>query len=363
MRELRYNKISNEFDKTDSEIKIPQFDQPSKKLKIFFWIILGCFSVFFAEVISGSSMLPFFEIWGLTMVLPLYTLHTLILAHIVFKQGKPNLYTLFLAGMLFGMYEAYITKVLWEPPWNASAFSLGGVAVFEFFILVFWWHAFFAFIFPLLLAENLLTKSRDVMGSQPERVQNLFATKKKCYLILIIFAIWCGGFQSMNSLEPAYSVLSGILATTVLGILILIWRKKTNGRNFTIYDLLPNKIGFYILFCLLITYYIFTGIFLRPEAYPDIIGHISIWIIYSLIFILFYFNLKKSKVELPREKIEPAIGFSWKLYVIFSLIFTFSSATIKIFPPISVLCFGFGSFFGIGIGIILFILSIKKALK
>ena len=53
------------------------------RLKLLFWIIVGCLSTFFAEVLAGSDMFPFFNLWGIMVLIPLYLLHTLILAYVV----------------------------------------------------------------------------------------------------------------------------------------------------------------------------------------------------------------------------------------------------------------------------------------
>ena len=45
--------------------------------KLVFWLLLGVLSVIFAEVTCASSPYPFFDTWGLLVVTPLYTLHTL----------------------------------------------------------------------------------------------------------------------------------------------------------------------------------------------------------------------------------------------------------------------------------------------
>lgn len=82
---------------------------PNFKTKLFFWLILGCLSTFFAEVISGSFFFPFTRPTGIILIIPLYTLHLLALAYIVYNYGKAKFYTLFIAGTIFGMYEAYAT--------------------------------------------------------------------------------------------------------------------------------------------------------------------------------------------------------------------------------------------------------------
>ena len=110
--------------------------------------------MYFAEVVSGSDMYPFFNVVSYLLVLPLYTLHTLVLLYIVFNYGRGEMYVLFPAGAIFGLYEAYITKVLWNPTWSEAEFKIVGVAVIEAMVLVLFWHAFLAFILPLFLAET-----------------------------------------------------------------------------------------------------------------------------------------------------------------------------------------------------------------
>ena len=96
----------------NTEISVP------KKHQWLFWVILAAFSTFFAEVFSGSDMFPFFNAWGILVVVPLYGLHIILLASLVYRAEKPRFSSLVYAGMLFGLYEAYLTKVLWAPPWG-----------------------------------------------------------------------------------------------------------------------------------------------------------------------------------------------------------------------------------------------------
>ena len=53
------------------------------RTKLMFWALLGCLSVIFAEVVSGSSLFPFLSLWGIIGVFPLYALHTRVLAWVV----------------------------------------------------------------------------------------------------------------------------------------------------------------------------------------------------------------------------------------------------------------------------------------
>lgn len=337
---------------------------PSKKLKIFFWIILGSLSVFFAEVISGSDMFPFFTIWGLLIIFPVYTLHILVLSHIVFNYGKPRFYPLFIAGAIFGMYEAYLTKVLWNPAWGDAFVSLGGIAIIETILLVLFWYSFMSFIIPLFVGESILTGSRGIVNGLPNVIRDLFTSRKATYIILILFAVLSGIFQSANSPSPMHSLLSGLSTTAVLLFLIYLWRTKTKGKEYSIQMLLPDKREFSILVTLLIVMYVVMGIFIRPEALPGATPQLIIWIIYAGLFTILFFHLKKSKnMDLP-ESITTPIKFSWKILILLSLLFTISSAFTELiagsFGNIIMLIFWIVDCI---IGISVFFLSIKDLIS
>ena len=334
--------------------------QPSKKLKIFLWIILGALSVFFAEVVSGSDMFPFFHIWGLLIIFPLYTLHILVLSYIVFNYGKPRLYTLFIAGAIFGMYEAYITKVLWNPPWGDPLFSLAGIAVIEAIVLVLFWHPFMAFIIPLFVGESILTNSRGIINGLPNRIRLLFNTKKKSYILLVLLAILFGIFQSLNSPSPIHSLLSGLSTTAVLILLTYIWRNKTKGKEYDIHILLPDKKEFSVLLAVLIVMYVVMGIFMRPEALPGLVPQLSIWLIYAGLFILLFFHLRNFREMILPERINSPIKFSWKIFILLSLLFAIFSAASKfiVAPFKDIIMLIFWLIFGV-IGISILFLSAK----
>lgn len=260
--------------------------------KLLFWLNLGVISTFFAEVISGSDMFPYFHLWGIVTVVPLYALHSLTLVTLVFRFGRPTLPALYFAGTLFGLYEAYITKVLWNPPWNGTeAFKLADVAVFEVLVLVFFWHVWMSFILPLLAAETWLTNSNQILGCFPPRLQRFFSSPAG-WLVIAVFG---GFFVSINAKSVGETLLSGLGVLGVLGVAGWLWRRLTRGETYTLEELLPNRKEFRFLVLLLAGLYIFTGFFLRPEAYPSIVGHLTIWVLYALLALLFWLALRRSK--------------------------------------------------------------------
>jgi hypothetical protein len=138
-----------------------------RRARYLFWVILGALSTAIPEVTAGSDLYPFFKVIDYLLVIPLYTLHSLVLWYVVWRGGRPRLYNLFPAGALFGLYEAYMTKVIWDPTWAAAPLRMFGVAVVETLVLVLFWHSFLAFIVPLFIAETALTSSREIAGGLP----------------------------------------------------------------------------------------------------------------------------------------------------------------------------------------------------
>ncbi len=302
----------------------PMDQQPSRSTKLFSWLILGSLSVFFAEVVSGSDMFPYFNSWGIVAIMPLYTLHILVLAYVVFNIGKPRFYTLFLAGTIFGMYEAYITKVLWSPSWGEPLFLLGGVAVVESVVLVLFWHPFWAFIIPLFVGENLLSNSNEIVNGLPDRAKRMLNAKRS-YLFVPLFAFLAGMLQSGNSPSPGLSLLSGFSTLGFLIVLIIVWRKVTKGREYSLRQLLPSHKEFKVILSLLILLYVTMSLVIRLDILPGLLPQLTIWLMYAAMFLLLYQHIKKSRESPLPETIQLHRPVKLTKLVILSLIFTFAS--------------------------------------
>ena len=318
-----------------------------KKHRWLFWLILAAFSTFFAEVFSGSDMFPFFSAWGLLVVVPLYGLHTLLLAHLVYRADKPRFPSLVFAGMIFGLYEAYLTKVLWAPPWG-DPIIIAEFAPVETLVLVFWWHCWFSFIIPLVVAEKLLTGSTSLGESLPGKVGNFLNN----WTGLAVVMAFGGVFQSINSPSVGQSLLSGISTTAVLIGLTLIWKRVTRGRVYSMKDLLPNRRQFRWLLIPTGIMYLVMGILIRPEAYPGLLGLLVIWILYGISFLLLFISLKGAAPKVENWELK---SWSSKKWLLLAGIFPLAAVTGEIifqglFEPLA-LVFWFG---GIAFGIVMF---------
>jgi len=258
---------------------------PPARARILFCLLLGVFSTFFAEVASGSTLFAFTSSFGLLFVFPLYVLHITVLSAIVFGFGRPRFYALYAAGTLFGMYEAYMTKILWISflP-NGPLVKIGGVGLIELLVLVFFWHPLMAFIVPLGISERLLTSSRTVP---------LIRTRGRRFL-WVMLATLLGANQGVYTHSPLRSLLAGAVAMLVLGCSAVLWR-RTGFQHYGLSDLLFSGKGLALAIVLLLADYMLLTKAIKPEKLPAISSQVTIWILYAILLTLFVAHLRKSQ--------------------------------------------------------------------
>jgi hypothetical protein len=285
---------------------------PSRKRKFAFWLLAGMLSVVCVEVPAGSTMFPFWTIWGLLVVWPLYLLHSVFLAAVVFRFGKPRFWTLYAAGMLYGMYEAYITKVIWISfmP-NGPIYTAGGIALLETIILVLFLHPLLAFVIPLYFTETLLTNSNEIFLGFPRWIRNSIRAHPMVWAVLLMAMF--GLMQFINSKSVWYSLISGAGNGIVMGLAVRWWR-RSGGTNYSLRELLPDRKGFARFGYILLGWYLFWGIAIKPKSIPSILhGQLTVWIMYAALGWIFWRCLKHSRQDPPPQ--ENAAAFSWRGFV------------------------------------------------
>jgi len=327
--------------------------------------MLSAFSVFFAEVVSGSYPMAFFnpfnpaDIWGWIALMPLYGLHTLVLASVVFSGGRPKFYALFLAGAIFGLYEAYITKVLWNPGWGAVWF-LGGVAVVELLVIALFWHPFMSFIIPLAAGEATLTDSTEIVDGMPAWMRR-WLTSKRIVAVFVIFAAWAGVVHGGQAPFALHTLLSSVISAGFLLGLVYLWKRTTASRSYSMRSLLPDLRQAAVLLVPLLAIYLIFGFGIFPERIPGVAGQAPIWALYGLLLGLLYLAIRKSRTDtMPVfPLVRPHIG--WKWMGVFFAVFTVASVLWNL-TGLSVLVLVLSWFPGMFIGAYFVLWSARKAL-
>ena len=129
----------------------------SQKIKLLMLLFSGLLSVFYAEVLAGSSILWFLSPFGYIFLLPLYMFHLLVLYNLAVRFNRTSASSLYLFGVLFGLYETWVTKVAWAGFVDGQP-VLGtpyGFAIAEMSIVTFFWHPFMSFLAPLITIKIL----------------------------------------------------------------------------------------------------------------------------------------------------------------------------------------------------------------
>lgn len=263
----------------------------TKRVRFILLVLLSLISVFFAEVISGSMRYPLFDLWGYFVVIPLYGLHTIILLYILRGsiQNKKILFsTLYFGGVLFGLYEAYITKVLFVGL-SEDAFMVLNIPIIDYIVLVFFWHPIFSFIIPVLVFEKIIAKTDYVYQGLPEFIKKILSKKFGILLIMILV----GFFSAFNGMFDSLTLSELSLAVPIL--LIILWvYKKGHNNAYTLDDILPSKKGMLFGGLYLLVMYLLMGILFEPEVLT-IENQIPIWISYIVFGYLFYHKIKVNK--------------------------------------------------------------------
>lgn len=242
--------------------------------KFFSILLLGSLSMMFAEVFSGASTLWFLDPWGLIVAFPLYLAHAVFLFSVAFIYKRTSLRQLYFFGMLFGLYEALITKVLWFGYPDSTGPMVGylfGIAWGEFLTLVFFWHPIMSFIVPVLVYELL---SRDVLPGH-----HLFLEKNwKTLLLVVILIVMGASFQSNGA---TYDVIRSV--GSLGGSLLIVFVLHVLSKGKTLQSLILGNKAMALVFAYLLVLYGVTTAVIFPERLPmTIIPYLLIFLWYCV---------------------------------------------------------------------------------
>ena len=313
-------------------------------------LLIGALSMLFAEVFSGASQVWYLNPWGFIITFPLYMAHVIFLLTIGLKIERVSLSQLYLFGVIFSLYESWITKVLWIGYGNAPGPWLGvllGLAMPEFLILLFW-HPVMSFIVPILTFEVLTQKSIQS--------HNAILTKTRNKNILIaIYLICISPFVANGN---GFDILSANMS--LIGTLLIVFALYYLAKNTDIKSIELGKVGFIITTIYLIGLYVFMFFNMRPEKIPTtIMSYISIITIYALVIILI---LKTQKVPFKIINLTDN-HYTIKDFIRFAILMILFVNIYCIIPNIGLLTLIITYILLIGVGSLLFTVIIIKTLK
>jgi len=261
-------------------------DQPANKNKtwvLFPILLIGCLSMLFAEVFSGASQRWFINGWGIFVTFPLYLAHVLFFWWIALKLKKTSLSQLYFFGVIFALYESWIPKVLWAGYNDATGSGWGtflGLRLYEFPILVFFWHPIMSFILPILVFEVLTGKILIGHAGVLRKSKN-----KTTFIVLFLLAI-----STFIANGNKFNLISA--NSSLIGTLLLVSGLYYSARKASLKIFEFSRTGFITVTAYLFLLYVSTFLFLRPERIPQtILPYVSIIVVYAVLILL----IRKSK--------------------------------------------------------------------
>jgi hypothetical protein len=231
--------------------------EPSAATRLGFWLLLGLTSTAFAEVLFPTTA---FDLATMALfAVPIYLLHSVFLAGLVYWVGPVTYPTLYLAGVVLGLYESYVTKVVWAPLGDRPFVEVGGVYVFETVGLVFFWHPVVAFLLPVAVVETVATASHRSLRPPlaGHRLARPLVVASAGYLLLFQGAL--GG--------PVRALLGNALTLGILLVALLSWR-RAGGHEHGMRALLPAGRTLAALAVCLLGVYAVLAAAIRPEELP-----------------------------------------------------------------------------------------------
>ncbi len=95
-------------------------------------LLIGLVVLICAEVFSGASIqVGIWAPWTWLMTYWLYFAHFFVLCTLAVRTGRTSLGALYLWGVLFGLYESWITKVIWFGYGGDGKLALGSIGPYR----------------------------------------------------------------------------------------------------------------------------------------------------------------------------------------------------------------------------------------
>jgi hypothetical protein len=188
-------------------------------------LLIGLVVLICAEVFSGASLgAGLWNPFTIVVTYPLYFLHFFACTTLAARWGRTSLGALYLWGVLFGLYESWITKVIWAGYEGNRVFVIGSVGPYGLseLTMVFLYHPIASLILPLAVTSVM---APDVRAVFPDVA--LFTGPSRAGRAIRVAAIVCfGTVMGFNSLGP-WNLLSNLALAVALVVIGRWWAQPT----------------------------------------------------------------------------------------------------------------------------------------
>jgi hypothetical protein len=247
---------------------------------VFARLLIGVVVVICAECFSGASLpMGVWHPWTWLMTYWLYYAHFFFFTTLAVRTGRTSLGSLYLWGVLFGLYESWITKVIWYGYSGDGKFVMGGIGPYGFseISMVFIFHPVVSFIVPLAVGCLLCPPLRRWF---PDLCW-LTGKSKGAWVVQVYFLISFAPVMAMNSGGSVNLAVNMALAVALLFLLSRLARPALSApdeRRIVVF----GGWGFAGLCIYLALLYGVTYRFLKPEGLPSIPVQLLTFVFYGI---------------------------------------------------------------------------------
>jgi hypothetical protein len=265
-------------------------------------LLIGLIVLICAEVLSGASLqVGLWNPWTLVVTFWLYFAHFFFFTTLAILTGRTSFWTLFLWGVLYGLYESWITKVIWYGYSGDGKFVLGKLGPYGFseLSMVFLFHPVMAFILPLAIACLLCPPLRRYFPD----VAWLTGTGRGARLLQIYLVASLAPVVAMNS-GGAVNLAKNVVFLLVLVPFLYMFSRRglaaSNGRSLVVF----RRWGFIGLCLYLGLLYGVTYVRLRPEGLPSVPVQLLTLVFYALAIVGLWLHRRREPLSTEAVLVE-----------------------------------------------------------
>jgi hypothetical protein len=235
-----------------------------KSSVLFPRLLIGLIVLICAEIFSGASIqVGLWNPWTWIVTYWLYFAHFFFFTTLAVRTTKTSLSSLYLWGVLFGLYESWITKVIWYGYDGDGVFAMGSIGPYGYseISMVFLFHPVMSFIFPLAVSCVIYPELRRWFPD----LAWFTGRSNGARVIQIYLVITLATILGINSGGPINLVLNLAFLLILLFALSRLALPTTHGG----YSIIVfGSSGFASLCIYLVLLYGYLTLILDPKDYP-----------------------------------------------------------------------------------------------
>lgn len=242
-------------------------------------LLIGLIVLICAEVFSGASIqVGMWAPWTWLMTYWLYFAHFFVLCTLAAWTRRTSVGALYLWGVLFGLYESWITKVIWFGYGGDGNLALGSIGPYGYseISMVLLFHPVASFLLPLAVACVLSPPLRAWFPDVAWLTGRGAAARAAQIYMVLSFSLT----MALNSGGPMHLAENLAVVVALLSI-FLWWARPGLAAVAAPGPVVLGRVGFVIASAYLVALYGLTYRFIRPEGLPSVPVQLVTFVFYA----------------------------------------------------------------------------------